>query len=43
MTAVATMSFQTSKTVYEKLGYVRDFERPGYTQNSSGIFLKRGV
>ena len=40
---VATMSFQGAKTFYEKLGYVSDFERPGYTQNSSCIFLKRSL
>jgi len=38
---VATMSFQGAKAFYEKLEYVVDFERPGYTQNSSCIFLKR--
>lgn len=43
MATVATMSFQGAKTFYEKLGYVSDFERPGYTQNSSCIFLKRSL
>lgn len=38
---VATMSFQGAQEFYEKLGYVSDFERSGYTQNSSCIFLKR--
>ena len=38
-----TMSFQGAKSFYEKLGYVSDFERPGYTQNSSCIFLKRSL
>ena len=28
---VATMSFQGVKAFYEKLGYVVNFERPGYT------------
>ncbi len=41
MATVATMNFQGAKTFYEKLGYVMDFERPGYTRNSSCIFLKR--
>ena len=41
MATVATMSFQGAKTFYEKLGYVSDFERHGYTQHSSCIFLKR--
>jgi hypothetical protein len=31
------------KSFYEKLGYVVDFERHGYTQNSSCIFLKRSL
>ena len=43
MATVSTMSFQGAKTFYEKLGYVSDFERPGYTQNSSCIFLKRSL
>lgn len=40
---VATMSFQDAKAFYEKLGYAVDFERVGYTQNSSCIFLKRSL
>lgn len=43
MATVATISFQGAKKFYEKLGYVSDFERPGYTQNSSCIFLKRSL
>ena len=43
MATVATMSFQGPKAFYEKLGYVVDFERAGYTQNSSCIFLKRSL
>ena len=43
MATIATMSFQGAKTFYEKLGYVSDFERPGYTQNSSCLFLKRSL
>jgi GNAT superfamily N-acetyltransferase len=43
MATVATMSFQGAKTFYEKLGYVSDFERPGYTRSSSCIFLKRSL
>lgn len=41
MATVTTMSFQGAKAFYEKLGYVSDFERPGYTKNSRCIFLKR--
>ena len=40
MATAATMSFQGASAFYEKLGYVVDFERPGYTQNSSCIFLR---
>lgn len=43
MATVATMSFQGAKTFYEKLGYVSDFERHGYTQHSICIFLKRSL
>ncbi len=41
MATVATMSFQGAKSFYEKLGYVSDFERPGYTQNSSCYFMRK--
>ena len=41
MATVATMSFQGALVFYEKLGYVSDFERPGYTQNSSCIFMRK--
>ncbi len=40
---VATMSFQGARAFYEKLGYTVDFERQGFTQNSSSIFLKRSL
>ncbi len=43
MATVGTMSFQNALTFYKKLGYVVDFQRPGYTQNSSCIFLKRSL
>ena len=38
---VTTMSFQPAKVFYKKLGYVVDFERPGYTQNSRCIFMRK--
>jgi predicted GNAT family acetyltransferase len=41
MATVATMNFQGAKAFYEKLGYVSDFERPGYTQNSSCHFMRK--
>lgn len=43
MATVATMSFQGAKTFYEKLWYLVDFERQGYTRSSSCIFLKRSL
>lgn len=41
MATVATMSFQEAKTFYEKLGYVVDFERRGYIQTSSCLFMRK--
>lgn len=38
---VATMSFQGAKTFYEKLGYISDFERPGYTRGSICHFMRK--
>ncbi len=40
MATVATMSFQNARNFYEKLGYVLDFERSGYSGGSSLLFLK---
>ncbi len=39
MATVATMSFQGALGFYEKLGYVSDFARLGYRQNSSCHFM----
>ncbi len=41
MATVATMSFQGAKTFYERLGYLSDFERHGYIQNSSYHFMRK--
>lgn len=41
MATVSTMSFQDAKEFYEKLGYVVDFERSGYTHGSSILFLRK--
>ncbi len=41
MATVATMSFQEAKSFYEKLGYVLDFERSGYAQSSSCLFMRK--
>ena len=41
MATVVTMSFQGAVVFYEKLGYIMDFERGGYTQNSSCHFMRK--
>ena len=38
---IATMSFQGAKSFYEKLGYVMDFERTDYTQDSNCLFMRK--
>jgi ribosomal protein S18 acetylase RimI-like enzyme len=43
MATVATMTFQNAAEFYQKLGYVIDFERPGYAKNASCIFLKKNL
>lgn len=40
---VATMSFQGAQKFYEKLGYIVDFERKGYVNGSSCLFLRRNL
>ena len=40
---VVTMSFQDAVIFYEKLGYIIDFERQGYTKNSSCLFLRKSL
>lgn len=37
---VAPMNLQVVKEFYEKLRYVVDFDRAGYLQNSSCIFMR---
>lgn len=37
----ATMSFQGAQKFYETLGYQVDFERLGYVDNSTCIFLRK--
>lgn len=41
--SVATMDFQGAVVFYEKLGYVMDFERPGYTGSSSCHFMRKAL
>lgn len=43
MATAATMSFQSTREFYERLGYESDFERSGYTNGSSCILLSRGL
>lgn len=43
MATVATMSFQGAQTFYEKLGYIVDFEREGYAESSSCLFLRKNL
>lgn len=41
MATVCTMDFQEVKHFYEKLGYVCDFERHGYSQDAICYFLRK--
>lgn len=41
MAAVSTMSFQNAFGLYQKLGYRVDFERKGYNNDSSCLFLSK--
>ncbi|MDF3054988.1 MAG: hypothetical protein K0Q74_895 [Gammaproteobacteria bacterium] len=43
MATVATMSFQGAEAFYERLGYVADFTRLGYTKESHCIFLRQDL
>lgn len=43
MATVATMSFQGAHFFYEQLGYKVDFERAGYKNSSSLLFLKKDL
>ncbi|WCR53022.1 MAG: hypothetical protein PG981_000044 [Wolbachia endosymbiont of Ctenocephalides orientis wCori] len=38
---VATMSFQDAREFYENLGYECDFERHGYVDDATCVFLKK--
>jgi ribosomal protein S18 acetylase RimI-like enzyme len=39
MATVATMDFQHARAFYEKLGYVCDFERLGYANGATAVFM----
>ncbi len=41
MATVATMDFQNARLFYEALGYQCDFERQGYVENATCLFLKK--
>ena len=43
MATISTMNFQGAKAFYEKLGYISDFERQGYAQNSSSLFMIKNL
>jgi predicted acetyltransferase len=43
MATAVTMDFQQARIFYEKLGYVCDFERQGYVQNSTCYFLRKSL
>jgi ribosomal protein S18 acetylase RimI-like enzyme len=43
MATVNTMSFQRAKGFYEKLGYKVTFERPGYNQNATCLFMQKAL
>ena len=43
MATVNTMNFQNAKQFYERLGYICDFERFGYSHDASCIFLKKAL
>lgn len=43
MASVSTMSFQNATTFYERLDYVCDFERVGYVDDSTCLFMRRDL
>ena len=43
MATICTMSFQGAIEFYKKLGYKIDFERKGYTNSSSCLFLRKDL
>lgn len=43
LATAATMSFQNARSFYERLGYVSDFERPGYVKGQSLLCLKKDL
>ncbi len=43
MATVSTMSFQNALNFYKKLGYSPDFERSGYVDGATCIFLRKNL
>jgi ribosomal protein S18 acetylase RimI-like enzyme len=43
MATLCTMSFQNAVNFYKKLGYKVDFERQGYAEDASYLFLRRDL
>ena len=38
---ICTMSFQNARSLYEKLGYVFEFERTGYSHGATCVYLHK--
>ena len=38
---IQTMGFQGAIKFYEKLGYIKEFERTGYSNDSYCIFMRK--
>jgi GNAT superfamily N-acetyltransferase len=43
LSTVGTMTFQGAVGFYEKLGYTKDFERSGYLNGSSCLFMRKDL
>ena len=43
LATLVTMDFQGAIHFYKKLGYIIDFERNGYVNNSKTIFMKKSL
>ena len=41
--SVQTMNFQGAQTFYEKLGYIQDFQRAGFVNDSYCIYMKKSL
>jgi len=41
LATIQTMNFQDSTSFYKKLGYTKEFEREGYVNKSSCLFMRK--